>query len=209
MKVDGTLDRGLTQAGYSRLTAEQLEKMRARLAQRAPDTAFSAAEAAIYTGRSTRTLKRAIDAGMGPRREKNPDVTGLGATNRHTRYRKADLDAWRSSLVAFAVDFRGFDDLATDAPWVIDGERILGHLLDLDDIEAVLDALSAEAIVFLRLDEALQWVWVSRDLRSTYQEAFASIARGTMQELEDAAQRDALDADTGPAVGRSKGPLRP
>lgn len=188
---------------------DRLEEVRARLAQRPPDAAFTAAEAAIYTGRSTRTLKRAIDAGVGPRREKNPDVTGLGATNRHTRYRKADLDAWRSSLVAFAVDFRSFDDLASDAPWVVDGERILGHLLNLDGIEAVLDALGAEAIIFLRLDEALRWLWASSELRLSYQEAFASIARRTMQELEDAAQRDALDAETAPAVGKSKGPLRP
>ena len=192
-----------------RLALADLDEVRARLAQRPSDAAFTAAEAAIYTGRSTRTLKRAIDAGVGPKREKNPDVTGLGATNRHTRYRKADLDAWRESLVAFAIDFRGFDDLATDAPWVVDGERILGHLLDLDDIEAVLDALGAETIVFLRLDEALRQVWASSELRLNYQEAFASIARGTMQELEDAAQRDALDADTGPAVGKSKPPLRP
>lgn len=54
---------------------------------RHPDSEMTASEAAIYTGRSTRTLKRAIDAGVGPRREKNPDISGLGATNRHTRYR--------------------------------------------------------------------------------------------------------------------------
>ena len=78
---------------------DQLEETRGRLAQRPPDAAFTAAEAALYTGRSIRTLKRAIDAGVGPRREKNPDVTGKRATNRHTRYRKADLDAWRESLI--------------------------------------------------------------------------------------------------------------
>lgn len=192
----------------SRLSAAELEQVRARLAQRPPDAAFTAAEAAIYTGRSTRTLKRAIDAGVGPKREKNPDVTGLGATNRHTRYRKAHLDAWRESLVAFATTFREFDDLAADAPWVIGGDKITGHLLDLSDVEAVLQVLGADAVIFLRLDEALARAWAETGMRGGYQEAFERVCRQAMRAAADAAQRDAMEQDTGPALGEGGGSLR-
>lgn len=58
------------------LTIEDLEQVRNRLAQRQPDAPFTAAEAAIYTGRSTRTLKRAIDAGVGPRQRRTPTSQG-------------------------------------------------------------------------------------------------------------------------------------
>lgn len=192
-----------------KLTGSDLDQVRTRLAHRHPDAAFTAAEAAIYTGRSTRTLKRAIDAGVGPRREKNPDVSGLGATNRHTRYRKADLDAWRESLVAFATDFQSFDDLATDAPWAVDGDRILGHLLDLANIEAVIKAMAADAMIFLRLDEALRRAWVEADRRRPYQEIFEAICREEMRTAADAMQRDAMEQETGPALGAGRRPLRP
>jgi hypothetical protein len=191
------------------LSHEQLEELRARLGRRTPDAELNAVEAAIYTGRSTRTLKRAIDAGVGPRREKNPDSSGQGATNRHTHYRKADLDAWREGLVAFACDYGTFDDLAADAPWVERGGLLVGHLLDLKDINDALEALATNEVIFLRLDEALRRAWVARQLRSIYQEGFASISQATTQELEDAAQQDALEADTGPAAGGSRRPTRP
>ncbi len=177
----------ITQDARRKLTSDQIELVRKRLHDRHPDSEMTVSEAAIYTGRSTRTLKRAIDAGIGPRREKNPDATGLGATNRHTRYRKADLGAWRESLVVFATDFRDFDDLAADAPWVVEGERLAGHLLDLADIEAVLEVLSADAVVFLRLDEALRRVRVSADRRRTYQEAFEAICLDAVRVAADAA----------------------
>lgn len=192
-----------------RLTPDQVEEIRSRLGQRAADAPFTAVEAAIYTGRSTRTLKRAIDAGIGPRREKNPDATGLGATNRHTRYRKADLDQWRERLVSFATDFHQFDDLALDAPWLVDGEVILGHLMDLEDIETALETLSADAVIFLRLDEALQRTWASADRRRHFQVAFEAICQKTICAADAAAQRDAMEETTGPALGGSRGPLRP
>lgn len=193
----------------SRLTTDDLEQVRTRLAQRPPDAAFTAAEAAIYTGRSTRTLKRAIDAGVGPRREKNPDISGLGATNRHTSYRKADLDAWRESLVAFATGFTDFDDLAADAPWVVEGGKVVGHLLDLADIEAVLQALGADAVVFLRLDEALQRAWLAAGTRKAYQEAFEVICQEAIRAAADAGQTDAMEEATGPALGEGRVPFRP
>lgn len=191
------------------LSLDQLEEIRALLAQRSPDAAFTSAEAAIYTGRSTRTLKRAIDAGVGPKREKNPDVSGLGATNRHTRYRKADLDAWRESLVAFATTFREFDDLAADAPWVVEGVRITGHLLDLENVEAVLQALQQDALLFLRLDEALRGVWLSADHRRPYQDSFKAICLATIQTAEAADQRDAMEDLTTAVQGAITRPRRP
>lgn len=192
-----------------RLGLEQLEEVRARLAQRPPDAAFTAAEAAIYTGRSTRTLKRAIDAGMGPRREKNPDVSGLGATNRHTRYRKEDLDAWRESLVAFATGFKDFDALAMDAPWVVEGDTILGHLLDLESIEAVLQALEVDAVVFLRLNEVLHRSWASSGMRRTYLETFRSTCQSSVDYAAAFAQTQEIEAATGAAIGEHRKPPRP
>lgn len=191
------------------ISNDDLERIRARLAGLPPDTAFTAAEAAIYTGRSIRTLKRAIDAGVGPRREKNPDVSGRGATNRHTRYRKADLDVWREGLVSFATDFRSFDDLTADAPWALIGECLVGHLQDLESVDAILEALAADAVVFLRLDEALRQSWASADRRRPYQDAFEAVCREAMRTAADAAQRDALEAETGPASGDGRRPLRP
>lgn len=191
------------------LTSDQLEEVRARLAQRPQDAAFTAAEAAIYTGRSTRTLKRAIDAGVGPRREKNPDISGLGAANRHTSYRKADLDAWRESLVAFATDFRDFDDLAADAPWVVEGDRITGHLLDLADIDVVLQVLNVNEVVFLRLDEALRRRWLPESKRESYGESFDRICSETMQAVRDAQALDAMETRTASALAGSKPVPRP
>lgn len=191
------------------LGVEQLEEARTRLAQRPPDAVFTAAEAAIYTERSTRTLKRAIDAGMGPPREKNPDISGLGATNRHTRYRKAGLDAWRESLVVFATSFRDFGGLSMDAPWVVEGDRVVGHLLDLASIEAVLHALGEDAVVFLRLDEVLRKKWASLELRGRYQEIFRGACLEEIRELADAGQQEVMERETGPAIGESRGPLRP
>ncbi|MDH5824194.1 helix-turn-helix domain-containing protein [Luteimonas sp. RD2P54] len=186
-----------------------MDEVRVRLAQRPPDTAFTASEAAIYTGRSTRTLKRAIDAGVGPKREKNPDISGLGATNRHTRYRKADLDAWRESLVAFATEFRSFSDLALDAPWVMEDSRLVGHLMDLGSAEAVLDTLDADAVVFLRLDEALLRAWSSVDLRRGYQEVFEAICGEIVQTTAAALQRDIMEHDTGEVSEKNAPPVRP
>lgn len=193
----------------NRLTRVQLEEVQSHLARLPPDTALTAAEAAIYTGRSIRTLKRAIDAGVGPKREKNPDISGRGAANRHTRYRKADLDAWRESLTSFATGFRTFDDLVADAPWALIGERLVGHLLDLESMDTILDALAADAVVFLRLDEALQQSWASLDRRRLYQDAFEAVCLEAMRAAADAAQRDALEAETGPALGEGREPLRP
>lgn len=184
------------------LGTEALEQVRAQLAARPADAVFTAAEAAIYTGRSTRTLKRAIDAGVGPRREKNPDISGLGATNRHTRYRKGDLDAWRAGLVGFATGFHGFDELAMDAPWVQEAHRVAGHLLDLTSIEAMLEALANDAVAFLRLDEALGERWASPALRVHYAAQFRQILADTLAGMDAAGERDALDAMTAPAPTR-------
>lgn len=191
------------------LTIDHLEEVRTLLGLRPPDAAFTANEAAIYTGRSTRTLKRAIDAGVGPKREKNPDISGLGATNRHTRYRKADLDAWRETLIAFATTFRKFDDLAADAPWVVEGDRITGHLLDEADVEAMQQVLGEDAVIFLRLDEALGQAWKSADVRNTYRKSFETICQQAVREAAAAAQRDALEVSTGAATEPNRPPLRP
>jgi len=160
----------LTQTAQKRLTADQLAEVRRRLEERAEDADFNAVEAAIYVGRSTKTLERAIDAGVGPARAKNPDASGLYATNRHTRYRKGDLDAWRSSLISFAVAFKRFDDLTLDAPWIVTSEgKIRGHLLDAESVDVVLRALSDEAVVFAPINEALREAWANVPARRVYE----------------------------------------
>lgn len=186
----------LTERTAKRLTSEQLEEVRRRLANRHPDSDFNAAEAAIYTGRSTKTLKRAIDAGVGPARSKNPDVTGRMATNRHTRYRKSDLDAWRLGLVSFATQFRTFDDLTMESPWIVQDDVVLGHLLDAKDLDAIIKILGEDAVAFFRLDGALRLRWSDAGLRLCYESEFRSVTEHTLDEFKASAERHELRRDT-------------
>jgi hypothetical protein len=188
----------LTQVAQKRLTAEQLAEVRRRLEERPENADFNAVEAAIYVGRSTKTLKRAIDAGVGPARAKNPDASGLYATNRHTRYRKGDLDAWRSSLISFAVAFKRFDDLTLDAPWIVTNEGTLwGHILDAESIDAVLRALSDDAVVFATLNEALREAWSNMPARRAYEAVFNDLVEHERAAIKAAGERDALHSEFG------------
>lgn len=189
----------LTQVAQKRLTAEQLAEVRRRLEERPEDADFNAVEAAIYVGRSTKTLKRAIDAGVGPARAKNPDASGLYATNRHTRYRKGDLDAWRSSLISFALEFKRFDDLTFDAPWIVAcGRQIQGHLLDAESIDAVLRALSDEAVVFSPINEVLKEPWSDVSARRVYEAMFDELVAHERAAIKAAGERDEIRAELGP-----------
>ncbi|WP_313244652.1 hypothetical protein [Stenotrophomonas rhizophila] len=188
----------LTQVAQKRLTAEQLAEVRRRLEDRPENADFNAVEAAIYVGRSTKTLKRAIDAGVGPARAKNPDASGLFATNRHTRYRKGDLDAWRSSLISFAVAFKRFDDLTLDAPWIVTNEgKLWGHILDAESVDAVLRALSEEAVVFAPLNEALREAWSNMPARRAYEAVFNDLVEHARVAIKAAGERDELRLDIG------------
>jgi hypothetical protein len=117
--------------------------------------------------------------------------------------RRVDLDQWREGLVCFATVFWDFDEPAADAPCLVENDRILGHLMDLEDIEAVLRALGADNVVFLRLDEALRLSWVGAALRASYQEVFERIC---LQALSDAAAAERSDASR--AEGASDGENR-
>jgi hypothetical protein len=186
----------LTQVAQKRLTAEQLAEVRRRLEERPEDADFNAVEAAIYVGRSTKTLKRAIDAGVGPARAKNPDASGLYATNRHTRYRKGDLDAWRSSLISFAVAFKRFDDLTLDAPWIVTSEgKIRGHLLDAESVGVVLRALSEEAVVFAPINEALREAWANMPARRVYEGVVDDLWALERAAIKAAGERDELRSE--------------
>lgn len=188
----------LTKPGYERLTGEQREVVRRRLRQRDPDDELNSVEAAIYTGVSTRTLKRAIDAGKGPERGKTPNTTGSNAVNQHTRYRKADLDAWRAnnrSFDTFTGAFNAFDDLVVDEPWIMAGNRVVGHLFDVGDVDDLMAILASGEVEFLRLDEALRERWIDISLRSSYQAKLAEIFETTLSDVQSAADRDALDVE--------------
>jgi len=188
----------LTQVAQKRLTAEQLAEARRRLEERPEDAYFNAVEAAIYVGRSTKTLKRAIDAGVGPARAKNPDAGRLYATNRHARYRKGDLDAWRSSLIGFAVEFKRFDDLSSDAPRIVTGEgKICGHLSDAESVDDVLRALSDDAVVFAPLNRALREAWSDVSARRAYEAVFDGLVEHESAAIKAPRERDALHSEFG------------
>lgn len=197
----------LTQEAYKRLGSAQLEEIRRRLHGRHQNDELTAVEASIYCGVSTRTIKRAIDAGKGPDRRKNIDVTGNQAINRHTKYRKSDLDGWKFNQLgfdAFTGRFNAFDDLVNEEPWVMDGSRIAGHLFDVGGIEEVMDILASGEVEFFRLDEALRERWVSVDLRNLYEKQFRVAVEITMEEIDSARHRDVQDVET-PAVSREGG----
>lgn len=108
------------------------------------------------------------------------------------------------------MDFRCFDNLAADAPWVVEDDRLAGHLLDSADIEEVLRVLGEDAVVFLRLDEALRRIWTSAGARRPYQETFEASAKrlwGPRPTRRNGIP--AMEEETGPASGESRGPLRP
>lgn len=186
----------LTRSAAAGLDARQLEEVRARLSRREEGAIFNASEAAIYLGRSVRTLKRAIDAGMGPARQKNPDAQGTGATNRHTHYRKADLDLWAATLYSsgssFASRFADFDSLIEDQPWVVTERRVFCHLLDAGEVEDILEVLARGWVEFHRLEEILLEQWAGLAARQIYQDQLTAIVQRTIDAIFSAQQKDAL-----------------
>jgi hypothetical protein len=190
----------LTKAAVRGMSSHQIEEIRARLSRRGPDADFNAIEAAIYLGRSERTLKRAIDAGVGPRREKNPDTSGKGAVNRHTHYPKHELDRWRAGLYGFVESWSsGFGDFASltqDQPWVVAEGKVFCHLLDAGDIEDVMEILAEGLVAFYRLDEVLIERWASVDLRNLYQDQLRSVIERTLEAVSSAREKDTLLLET-------------
>lgn len=173
----------LTAAAAKRLTAEERSKIKDELANASPDRVFNAIEASIYVDRSVRTIKRAIDAGVGPSRQKNPSTNPQPwkTTNQHTKFRKSELDVWMSGITHFESSwtgsFRDFDDVIRDEPWIVIDNVVHGHLLDAGDIALVLDLMDEELIEFLRIDEALAQRWITASARKPYQDAFLAILR--------------------------------
>ena len=160
------------------------------------DRTPSFVEAASYVGGSAKTSERAIDSGVGPARAKSPEASNLYATNRHTRYRKGDLDAWRSSLISFAVSFKRFDELTLDAPRIVTNEgKILGHLLDAESVDAVVRALSDEAVVFVPINEALRQAWSNMRARRAYEAVLDELLEHERAAIKAAGERDELDSE--------------
>ena len=201
----------LTKAAARGMSSHQIEELRARLSRRGSDADFNAVEASIYLGRSERTLKRAIDAGVGPKREKNPDVTGKGSVNRHTHFPKHELDRWRTSLYGFASSFPSsfgdFESLTEDQPWVVAEGRVFCHLLDVEDIDEIMEILAEGLVEFYRLDEVLLERWASLGLRKIYQGQFKSVVERSLDDAASAEQKDTLLFET-TAVSQS-GTRRP
>jgi len=190
----------LTKAAVRDMNSHQIEEIRARLSRRGADADFNAAEAAIYLGRSERTLKRAIDAGVGPKREKNPDATGKGAVNRHTHYPKHELDRWRVGLYGFASNFPSsfgdFESLTEDQPWVVADSRVFCHLMDAGDIDEIMEILAEGQVEFYRLEEALLERWAALSLRKIYQDQFNTVIERSVDAIVSAEQKDTLLLET-------------
>lgn len=182
------------------MNSHQIEEIRARLGRRGGDADFNAIEASIYLGRSVRTLKRAIDAGVGPKREKNPDVSGKGAVNRHTHYPKHELDRWRVGLYGFASNFPSsfgdFESLTKEQPWVVAEGRVFCHLMDLGDVDEIMEILAEGLVEFYRLDEVLLERWASLDSRKIYQDQFRSVVDRTFDVVSSAEEKDTLLLET-------------
>lgn len=190
----------LTQQAAKRLTAEQMDEVRNRLSKAPPDRIFNPTEAAIYTQRSVRTIKRAIDAGVGPERQKGTNLTGGVALNQHTHYTREALDNWLRSITSFASEITGafhrMNDLVREEPWIVRGGLVHGHLFDAGDIEAVLTILEAGEAEFLRLDEALADRWASPGARKPYHDAFVAILESAAGMAESAMERDMVAGAT-------------
>lgn len=190
----------LTKAAVRGMSSHQIEEIRARLSRRGADADFNAAEAAIYVGRSERTLKRAIDAGVGPKREKNPDATGKAAVNRHTHYPKHELDRWRAGLLGFTGSlsntFGDFDSLTEDQPWVVAKGMVFCHLLDAGDVEEIMEILAEGLVEFYRLDEALLKRWAALTLRKIYQDQFKAVVESSLDAILSAEEKDTLLLET-------------
>jgi hypothetical protein len=190
----------LTKAAVRGMNSHQIEEIRARLSRRGADADFNAAEAAIYLGRSERTLKRAIDAGVGPKREKNPDATGKGAVNRHTHYPKHELDRWRAGLLGFTGSFSNtfgdFESLTEDQPWVVAEGRVFCHLMDAGDVDEIMEILAEGLVEFYRLDEALLERWAALNLRKIYQDQFREAVESSIDAILSAEGKDTLLLET-------------
>jgi len=201
----------LTAAAAKRLSAEDRNRIRDELSKAPPDRVFNATEMSIYVDRSIRTIKRAIDAGVGPNRQKNPSTNAQPwkNTNQHTKFRKGDLDIWMSRITSFESAwtgaFRAFDDVVRDEPWIVIEGTVHGHLLDAGDIALALDVLEEELVEFLRIDEALARRWVAGSARRPYQDAFLSIldqAEGLATSTDVAGELDDLVGDGSGVAGR-------
>ena len=195
----------LTQRAAAGLDSRAYEEVKARLARRQPDAIFNSVEAALYTGRSARTLKRLLDAGLGPVPNKNPDITGKGATNQHLHYRKSVLDAWLvcGFTTAFSSRFSSFETLTADQPWVFAEGRAFCHLLDVENLDALMDLLAQGEVEFWRLDQVLQERWATPKLRVLYQDAFERVLEATQDDISSAAKRDQIEGETAQARAQS------
>lgn len=190
----------LTKAAVRGMASHQVEEIKARLSRRGPDAELNAVEASIYVGRSERTLKRADDAGVGPKREKNPDASGKKAVNRHIHYKKSDLDVWRAGLYGFASSFPSsfgdFDSLTEDQPWVVAEGRVFCHLMDVGDVDEIMEILAEGLVEFYRLDEALLERWAALSLRKIYQDQFNLVVERSVGAVISAEQKDMLLLET-------------
>lgn len=197
----------LTKKAIEGMDSRAYEEVKARLARRSPDVVFNSVEAAIYCGRSARTMKRLLDAGLGPVPQKNPDITGKGATNQHLHFRKSVLDAWlvMGFTSAFSNRFSNFESLTEDQPWVVAEGRVFCHLMDVGDVDEIMEILATGLVEFYRLDEALLGRWAALNLREIYQDHFKAVIERTFDDIASAEQKDALLLET---AGVSKSGVR-
>jgi hypothetical protein len=113
-----------------------------------------------------------------------------------------------ASLHTFAAT-----DIALDEPWVVQADRVAGHLFDLDD-DAQVEALDQGWVASLSLADALQRPWTKLDQRQRWHDAFiGAMNQGIAQaEAWQAASRDdvlasAWDEVAAPPVTPERNPF--
>lgn len=116
--------------------------------------------------------------------------------------------AQRAGVLAF-----GFADVTIPEPWVVHGDRLAGHLFDLDD-DAQVEALDQGWVASLSLADALQRPWHSSDERTRWHQAFIDAMNQGIGQAEawQAASRDdvlasAWDEVAAPPVTLGRNPF--
>lgn len=100
--------------------------------------------------------------------------------------------AQRSGVLAF-----GFADVTLPEPWVLHGDRLAGHLIELDEA-GQLDALDQGWVEALSLADALQRPWQSLTERQRWHDAFIGAMNQGIEQAE-AWQATARDEPLGSA----------
>ena len=147
------------------LTKDEKAQLRAKLcaqvAQLGPDDRISTAQTAAVLDRTTKTLERWRELGMGPECDPPEVPKGVKQTTQHFKYRKSVVVAYRGGgSMGFAVAWE---------PWAMDSRgRLQGLAYDFLDFDALLEGMASDTVLIASIEEALQEPWVSAAAMKPY-----------------------------------------